>query len=406
MKKLVISIIALVTIIILAFFGWYFFVRDQNITVSDFIVGDSPFGSGDGFPSTGEKREVLTPAGEALVFDEFGSPKNGLFRISDTSVAGALALIKGTSTEIVRYVDGATGHIYDVDLATGEKTKITNQTLPKIYEAYFRSDGRAVLVRALKDDTDTIENLSIALTPPKAGEGLYTASSTAFRGNIGAVAVGANDTLFYTLRDTTSIVSSPFSGRSPKTLLDSPFTDWRLATNSNNLVVYTKASARADGYAYTLSGGSLTKILGPFPGLVALPNSTGKKVLFSYVDGSKTRLFVKNLTDNSLYEISSASLAEKCVWGKKSPDLVFCGVPIEEIGLNEPDAWYKGVTHFSDRVWLFDTQAKTAQLIVEPRGLLDIDIDVYAPQLSVNETYLIFINKLDRSLWALKLEQA
>jgi len=404
MKKTLISLIVVLALVVVGFFSWYFFVRDKDVPPSEVVSGVSPFGSGEGVLGQQPNPSVLTGEdGQPIILDEFGSPSAPLFRISDTPVAGFVVLNNSSSSAFVRYVDRSNGHIYDVDLAVGEKVKVANQTLPKVYEAYFRPDGEAVLVRTLKDDTDVVENLSLTLTPPKTSGDLYTTSSTALRGNIGSIVVGSNTTLFYVLRDTTSIVSSVFGGGNYKTLYSSPFINWRLSVAGSGLIIYTKASARVGGYAYFLRKGVLKKILGPLFGLVVVPNISGNQLLYSFVENGKTRLFVKNLTNNTIYEISSATLAEKCVWGKKNASIVFCGSPSSEIGVNEPDAWYQGLTSFSDRIWSFDTNTETAKVLVEPASVLDIDL--IRPVLSPNEDYLVFINKRDLSLWALKLEQ-
>ena len=241
---------------------------------------------------------------------------------------------------------------------------------------------------------------------PQATDGLYAVSSTAIRGEIGSVAVGSSNTIFYALRDTSSVVSSAFNGTGRKTLFTSPFTQWRLASAANSLIAYTKASSNAAGYAYTVntSNGALTKILGPLNGLTAIPNTSGNRVLYSYVEGNRTRLFVKNIQSNTLSEMFPNTLAEKCIWSGKNVGIVFCGVPTDDLRVGEPDNWYRGVTHFSDRVWLFDTNTEIAQVLVEPKQSFDVDIDVFEPKLSPNEDYIIFLNKTDLSLWALKLE--
>ncbi|MEX2013677.1 MAG: hypothetical protein WD897_02070, partial [Parcubacteria group bacterium] len=409
MKKILIILMAVVSVALVAFLGWYLFLRNPDIPTGMVIRNILPFGSGDdiNIPAQPTGNGFGDGAGEEEPFDEFGLPTADLFRISNTPVAGATIFTRNGQT-VVRYVDRATGHIYDVDLGTLDKTKVTNNTLPKIYEAYFRSDRNAVLLRFLKDDSDTVENLSLTLTPPQATSStLYAVSSTLLGGDISAVAVGSGNTLIYARRDTSSIVTSTFNGTGARTLLTLPFTDWRLATAGNSLVVYTKASANASGFAYTLntSNGAFVKILGPLNGLVVIPSSIGNRVLYSYVEHNGTKAFAKNLTNNALAEISPATLAEKCVWSARNAGILFCGAPTDGLGIDEPDNWYRGATHFSDRIWLFDTNISIAQVLTEPKRSLNIDIDVVEPKLSPGEDYLIFINKTDLSLWALRLEQ-
>lgn len=411
MKKVFIILIIILSITIVVFLGWYFLLRSPDTSSREAIRNILPFGEVKDINqptiSNPEGQQATYGARQSTTTDESSIPTANLFRISDTPVAGSVVLTKNARV-ITRYVDRATGHIYDVDLATLEKTKITNNTLPKIYEAYFRPDGNAVLLRSLKDDSDTIVNLSLALTAPlqTASTTLYTISSTPIRGDIGVVAVGSGNTLFYTLKDTSSIVSSAFNGTGAKIIFKSPFTDWRLAMAGNSLVIYTKASANASGYAYTVntSNGALAKIFGPLNGLVVVPNNSGSRMLYSYTEGGGTRLFANNLQNKTFSEISPGTLAEKCTWGTKNAGLVFCSVPTDRLRAGEPDNWYRGATHFSDRVWLFDTNTDTAQVLVEPKQSFDVDIDVFEPRLSPNEDYFIFTNKNDLSLWALKLE--
>lgn len=411
-KKFLIIIITSV-LLIAVLVGGYLFLKNSDTPLRETVSGLLPFGSGDDLPPSTNETENLPETTEEPVSGEEGSSEKTFFKLSDTPVAGAVVLNKNSSTTVARFVDRATGHIYEVDLLTLKKTKITNQTLPKIYEAYFRADGNAVLVRFLKDDTDLVENLSLALSPPKPTatsspetDMLYTVVSTPIRGEIGSVTVASGDNLVYSLEDSLSIVSSAFNGSGFKTLFNSAFTDWRIVASGNSLVVHTKASFGVPGYAYSLntSSGAFTKILGPFNALTALSNAQGSRVLYSYTVNNETLSFVKNISADDINELSATTFADKCVWSTKNTALVFCGVPSNKIGTNEPDNWYKGVSTFYDRVWSFDTDTDVARVLLEPPTELG-NIDLIEPKLSPNEDYLIFINKIDLSLWALKLEK-
>ncbi|MEX2014266.1 MAG: hypothetical protein WD896_02840 [Parcubacteria group bacterium] len=417
MKKISIIIIVSISLIVLVFLGFYLISRESGTPVRETVRDILPFGSGGNGRIPGGLRDGdgMFLDSEGLPQDEFANPAASLFRISDTPVAGATVFSRGSQT-IVRYADRATGHIYDRNLGTFEETKVTNNTLPKIYEAYFRPDGNAVLFRSLRNNSDVVENLALSLTPPQATSvstssleasgALYSVSATPLRGDITAVTVGPGNVLVYALGDASTIVSSAFNGSGTRTLLTSPFTDWRLAGTGSVLVLHTKPSSVASGFAYTLglSSGTLTKILGPLNGLVAIPNTLGTRVLYSYVENNQTKLFAKNLSNNALAEILPTTLADKCVWETGNTGILFCGAPIESPGAGEPDHWYRGETHFSDRLWLFDTNLNTAEVLSEPRQSLRIDIDVFEPKLSPNGDYLVFMNKTDLSLWALRLE--
>ncbi|OHB05802.1 MAG: hypothetical protein A3B16_00405 [Candidatus Zambryskibacteria bacterium RIFCSPLOWO2_01_FULL_45_43] len=369
MKKILI----IFTILVLAGLAIWYWTKEKDIPLVETIMDGLPFGtaptpSGVGVPTSG-------PAGASEETDGLlGGSTAKLVRISDTPVAGMVAFTKNGET-LIRYVDRATGHIYDFDPRTREKTKITNQTLPKIYEAHFKSDGNTVLLRYLKNDSDTVENLSLVLTPPKsASTTLYTIASTLLRGYTGPVAI------------------------------NSPFTNWAFS-EGNKVVAYMKPASTAPGYAYFVGTvGSLSKILGPLNGLVATINTAGNRVLYSYIEDGVTKLFSKNLTSGSVSEVLPETLADKCVWSVKETGVIFCGAPGGGVGGNEPENWYRGATSFSDNAWKLEVDTEIAQILVEPKSYIGVDIDIYQPKLSPNEDYLVFINKNDLSLWTLKLE--
>lgn len=409
MKKVLI----ILSILVLASLAVWFWAKEKDIPLVETVMDGLPFGSGeDSQQATDSSTSFDNTQDKPPGIDQFSVTGTKLFQISSTPVAGAIALSRSaglrqaTSTTFVRYVDRATGHIYDADLATLDKIKISNQTLPKIYEAYFRPDGNAVLMRYLKNNSDTVENLSLTLTTKATSTSIYTTASNLLRGDISSVAVGTGDSLFYALKDTSSIVSSAFNGSKLRTLLNSPFTDWRLVSAGNVLVAHAKASSGSAGYAYTIntSSGALNKILGPLNGLIAIPNSTGNRALYSYVENGTTKLFSKNLSTGAVSEILPATLADKCVWSVKKTSILFCGVPTDSPRAGEPDNWYQGATHFFDRLWAFDTDTQVAEVLAEPKLDIKTDIDVYQPKLSPSEDYLIFINRNDLSLWALRLE--
>ncbi|NCN07992.1 hypothetical protein GW944_00280 [Candidatus Parcubacteria bacterium] len=414
-KPLTISIIILITLVI-GFTLWTIFSRDSNTTVGEAVRNVLPFGSGGdvNIPIQNNNNELDS----SKFFDAKGVPTEKLFTLSRTPIAGYVVFNKD-GDNVVRYIDRATGHIYDSILPKNlgtdpvETKKITNNTIPKIYEAYFNPNGSKVLIRSLIENTDAVENISLSLTPPKTtaststseSDSLYSISSTNIRGNISSVAVVGNS-LLSLVKDSSSIISSSFDGSNQKTILNTPFTDWKIISNGNNVLAQTKAGSYFSGYAYKLNtvSGSLTKIVGPLDGLIILPNPTGSFVLYSYNQGGEVKVIAKNTQNNKLTPITPATLAEKCVWSTKNIEILICSSPIEGLDLNEPDNWYKGLTHFSDRLWIYDVNENISQVLLEPKLAYDIDIDAINLQLSPDEEYLIFTNKTDLTLWALKIE--
>lgn len=399
-KKILFIGIGIIVVGILVVAGVILFSNPEG-TISENIRDILPFGEGGGDLSAPADNDLP----EEIIPSETGGNLPALLRLSEVPVSGAVGFIKNNST-VIRYTDRATGHIYDINPTTLEKTKIANNTLPKIYEAYFKKDGSAVIYRSLKKDSDEIITTSIELIPPKgtSTESFYTEVSTIMRGDIKSLDVSSTGKLAYYIRDTVSIDISQFNGGGPQIIYNSIFRDWNINWAGNTLTVTTKPSAYVAGYGYVLNpaSGSLKKLKGPLNGLTLLRNSAENRIVYSYNDGSLTRAFYENLLNKESYEISS-TFAEKCVWGIKQTSVIYCATPDEGIENNEPDLWYQGRTHYHDNILKISTDSGITDLLVNTKKDFNVDIDVMNPFLTPDEDYLIFTNKNDLSLWALKL---
>jgi len=403
-KKILITIVSIIVIVV-GILTWYFFFRTNTVqTPTTNPVTGLPFGEGGGNVVPNEQNSNIN----GVVSDSGNKAANKLFQISDAPVAGFVAFSpKKDAPTIIRYVDRATGHIYDVNPFTLEKTKITNNTIPKIIEAYFKNDGSAVLLRSLTSSS-IVQNISLSLIAPKASstDSLYTIITTELRGNMGDVWVGPNNLLAYSLVDDNSISTSNFDGTKATRLFSSAFTDWRVQfDNPANIVLVTKTSANVSGFAYNLSTktGALSKLVGPLNALTLTESPDNKRFAYSYNSNGQTIFALQTVDTGEITKILPATFADKCVWSKKNTGILYCGTP-NSIGAFEPDNWYRGTSHFSDQIWKFNMITATSEILAEPKKNSGIDIDTENVFLSPNEDYLIFMNKNDLTLWALKLQ--
>jgi len=397
--------IIVVALILLGIAGWYFFIpRSGTPSASQPLTNILPFGSGEGSGSS-PSSTVGTSAGTSPLP---GTPTSHLFKISDTPIAGAVAFLKGGALT-VRYIERATGHIYDIDPLTMAKQEIVNETVPKVYEAVWKQDGSAVVLRTLRSDGETIDSISYQLIPPSGTStaDFYTTKSAGLPANVSEIAAGKNN-IFYTLKGLPQVVRALFDGSKAATLINTAFNQWNLRAGGDaSLFLTTKAAAGADGYAYILNAttGALQKVLGPLSSLLALPNSDISRVLYAYTNGSRSILEARKLSTGSIYELHPFTFPEKCTWSIKHQDRIYCGVPADQpLPIEEPTPWIQGNTHYTDRIWKFDTDSDFSSIIAEPKKEFGINMDAEHLFLSPNEDYLFFQNKNDLSLWALKLE--
>ncbi len=397
--------IIVTALIMLALGAWYFFSRPEGSSFTETINDGLPFGMGGGDinnPASGSTDNSNSDPKTSNI------PRSHLFQISDVPVAGAVSFVKN-GAEVVRYVERGTGHIVDIDPVSLAKVKIVNNTTPKIYDALFKKDGSSVIFRTIRSDGEIMDSSSIALTPPAgtSTSDVYTTKITGLPANISEVSVGQKN-IFYNIKNLPQINVSLFDGSKPSTLWSLSFSQWRLnAAGDTSLIITSKATSDTDGYSYKVgvAGGTPTKVLGPYKGLITNPDSALKRIAYSYKNGTATTLVSKDIAKDTLYSIRPATFAEKCVWSPTSKyGTIYCAIPIQNIQKNEPEMWYQGITHYSDRLWRFDVDNDFSQAITDPKKEFNLDIDAQKLFLSPNEDYLFFQNRNDLTLWALKLD--
>lgn len=273
--------------------------------------------------------------------------------------------------------------------ATGIYDQTTRDALYKICETY-------------KAEKLASENTSQAITEPKEITGKLLEK------NIIDMTTDPTGTLFFSLIRNSDFFTRGIitdTGNKTRDIFNSPFSEWRPQWINNNLVVLTtKSSGSADGYAYglNLTSGAMRKLIGPFSGLVTNTSPDNKKILYSEntSDSNTISLWVKTIGRDLSKRMTQDTLAEKCTWSNDSI-MVYCMIPDNIPPGNYPDDWYMGATWFNDTLWQFNLVSGISTQI----GIFPEEIDGYKLSVSSSGKYLYVVNRLNDNLWVVNLEK-
>jgi hypothetical protein len=340
-------------------------------------------------------------------------------------VAGAGLYTAKTGSTTVRYVDRGTGHIYDIDLASGAVVQVTATTISPVYQAIWASTGQSVVLRYLASDEVTVKSYSATLGMPNFAATMSgsanpsTASSTtptsaspgALMGSflpddIDAIAYSpAGTKIFYTnlVNSREEGVVANTDGTKKLQIFDSPTSEWSLAwPATSETAVTTKPSYIAPGYLYFINAttGNKQKILGNINGLTDLVNPGATEI--AYTDNTNN-LSIYTVKSGQSITTGLATLPEKCVWSQKNISVLYCAVPATIPAGNYPDDWYQGLVSFTDSIYKIDTATGATTLISDLSAQYGKNIDGINLVLDKNEDHLIFMNKKDYSLWGLSI---
>lgn len=433
-KRNFILLIIILTLLVISFFGFLYFRQGYVGQVEDpgetnFLSQFNPFG---GLTGIGQPDGEENPGDISNETPGENEPALAVTKVSSVPVAGYTVFMKErfkdvapapeieTSTPAkplppatesvpaLRYVDRATGNIFQTFADKIDERKFSSTLIPKVYEAFFGNKGEAVLMRYAKGDNKTIETF-VGILPQEVlggdSEGNFEIRGTLLPANVKDVSVSP-DTLaaFYLFNSGENTIGTilNFSDSKKTQIFDSAFNEWLSYWPSpKTIMLATKPSYLAPGYLYKLDTGTkaMSQVLADVSGLAVLPSPDGKMVLYS--DNSMA-LYVYH-TDTKLSEsLGVRTLADKCAWNKGGT-AVYCAAPKSTGGNNFPDTWYQGEVSFNDEIWKIDPSLGSTELLADPAAIAGEEIDGTKLSLDPNENFLFFVNKKDSYLWRVDL---
>ena len=408
-KKVIIILIIPIIIGIIGYFTFSFFFGEEKIQSVNELSTFFPFEESGGFDENGDFSTTKSPS-DTEIPSVNSIPI--LRQITNTPIAGAIIFPVEVGEQVegeienysnIRYIEKATGHIYETTTNSLTQSRISNTTIPKIQESIWL-DSQSLIIRYL-DDNDIIKTFSAELVIDDLGdqklEGVFLQDDV-------KEIIKFGKKIFYLLdggKGSIGVISDK-DNENKKIIFESPLEEWLLTNTDNKYINFTtKPEITTAGFSFLFNTetGSFNKIIGDKSNLSTLINKSFD-VLYSEYGKLGPKLYVYNNEEKTNIEIYIQTFPEKCVWDKEGTYL-YCGVPIEELSNYDLTKWYKGLTSFSDDIWKINTETNMAEFLISPREFGVGDIDIMNPILNEDGNYLLFTNKKDYSLWGLRLKK-
>jgi hypothetical protein len=413
MSKKAFSLVIIVLLILIGLLAWIFLRPNGSNAPANGSANQNPFpfgqtggttnGGQGGQQGTGGNQTGSTTI-DLTTINQGGSTTRRLKQISLVPTSGIVAFDAASTTKM-RYMERATGHIYEINDRTGDAAKISNITIPKVHEALWASDGSKLLIRYLKDDGETIRTfyakVSTSTKPEQSLEGAFLADG------IKDVTVSGSKIFYFDVSAKGSQgISANIDGTGKTSVFNSSFRDWAPRyTSAAALTIETRPSGFAESAAYSLNPltGAYAEIASG-TGVSALLNADGAKAVYS-TGGRSIGTVAYDMKTGSKQTIGISTLIDKCVWSKKDKDIIFCAVPKSIPGGIYPDDWYKGRVSFDDSVWKIDVATGATENLFDPLTEAGSATDIIDLSLDQDENVLVFINKTDMTAWRYRLTE-
>lgn len=330
------------------------------------------------------------------------SPVPTLRKVSANPTVGGVFFEKEGGSVALRYIDRATGHIFEAETENRTVKRISNTTIPEIQEALW-ADEKTFVIRYL-EEMETIETFFVELAS--------TSEEQALNGNFVSswnrgVLNPQKTTVFSATEKEydAELALSNLDGSNRRVLLNSTIRSWIPLQSREGQYVYSAPFSGTPGFLYRLAGGNLVPVVRNIPGLLAQVSPDGGYTVFSSGEGNTVALYAQNNETGVVYESPVQTLASKCAVLPELPIRAVCGIPDEFPQGAFPNDWLLGKVGLSDSLWLVDFESGAASLLSFPEDDVAETIDVLNPFVDASGSYAGFLNKNDLSFWVLRLTE-
>jgi hypothetical protein len=182
--------------------------------------------------------------------------------------------------------------------------------------------------------------------------------------------------------------------------------DLILQPEADSICYFPHPDARVKGKLFCKSlNGEIKKEYGGRYGQDYLWSSDGNKILTSFTQeesGNQIVLGVINKSGGDVKGLSMGTTVKKCVWSKNSIDVYCATLGGAPLAIMLPNAWDEQLFNSVDTFWKINTETGEKKRLVNLEDMT-IAMDSENLTLDVEENFLFFVNRKDRSLWRLKL---
>ncbi len=323
---------------------------------------------------------------------------------------------------VFRFIERATGHIFETAEHFLTTTKITNTTSPKIVSALFSDDGNFVFFEKLNITGEGIDSFIgevVEQEIPQTNEDEQTSTiNKSYSLEIEPYSILSNLTVpspnknsfayLVSSNESSSIFIDSFENKNKVEIFNTPIKEWLIDwTTQDTINMTTKPSSESVGHSYSLNTrtGSLNKLIGNINGLTTKISPNEEGLLYSETSGNSIITRFKSLESGEDRRIPLSVLPEKCVFSNTQDDVIYCGTQSNSVNTKLPDDWYKGKVSFNDSIWKINTTTGLVEMFYNFNRNKFGSFDLIDLSLTEGDEFMLFKNKKDLTLWSLNLKE-
>lgn len=358
---------------------------------------------------------LIKPKEEEPPLGEFPEGEEGFIPFEEEFIPELDLKIKAISKEAVLaptltndktgviYYSRVNGNVWQSDFNGDNLTQVSDSILENLIKVLWSSDKKEVIT-IFQDPLGEVSKYFYKHETDKALPLNKYINYVAWSPDVSKIAYQYQNEL----TDENNIsISSPDGSDSSiiiRTRMRNLIVEW---PKEEKLFLREKATGLVQSSLYSLSPltRAFTKVISDIYGFSTKWSTDGEKLLYSKTksNGKDIVVFVANKDGSNQKTTKVSTLVEKCVWSQ-DPRIIYCAVPknIRDAKIL-PDDFYKGTFLADDDFWKINVETNEKTKILEEWDMpekYNADDLFLSPQ----ESYLLFVNKINGLLYSVELE--
>ncbi len=308
-------------------------------------------------------------------------------------------LRNASSTPEVVYIEAGTGHMFSINIETGEEKRISGTTIPLSSSAVITPNGNFAMIKSgsgfgrefILGELSTSTN---SLITSVINENIIDFKAT-------------NDNKFiYAVQTNNSVTAKEYDPvkNTNRTLFTVPFREVIIGWGSNasdTHYAYPKTSSKLEGFLYKITGSKVERL--PIAGFGLSAVGSSDSVIYSKQMEGKYKTYFYNINDGSATQSAIKMIPEKCTPLTESSTKYICGTTLYTYNDNTPDDWYQGTASYLDSIWEIDISRRSATILSDTLMESSRELDMINLSVNNKDSNLYFINKNNNFLWMYEL---
>lgn len=329
--------------------------------------------------------------------------KKKLHQLTLDSIAGFQEIMTSpSSTPEFYYIKSGVGHIYSINLSTGEENKISGITIPSTRKGVITPDGSFALIQSGRGNSAQFFVISLI---GESGE----PEAEFLANNITSFVSSEENTFMFTTKENNYLVGREYYpiSKTSREIFTVPFTeatiDWGVSYYDIHYI-YPKANNQLEGYLYAVNPGEEIKRQ-PISGFGLTSYGNNQNIIYSKQEGGEYTSFVYDVKQNVVSPFNLNILPEKCSSFSDDETLFVCAGSKNTLTYNTPNDWYEGSKTFNDLLWEADLETGEANILSDPLAESGRLLDIINLKIGNFTNNIYFQNKNDLTLWMFETEK-